>query len=74
MKLKIGIFNLDRIEANQWLAHKKYKTCNNSAFELAILWNNNVYFLNFDLLQNFDKSIDLKPIQPDIPNFIKEEK
>lgn len=67
-----GIFNLDRIEANQFMAYNRYKKCNNSAFELAILWSNNVYFLNFDLLQHFDKSIDLKLIQPDIPNFVEE--
>lgn len=66
---KNGIFDLSRIEANQWFAYKKNKKCNNSDFELAILWNNNVYFLNFDLLKNFDKSIDLKLIQPDIVNF-----
>ena len=64
-----GRFDLNRIEANQWLSHKKYKECNNSAFELAVLWNGSVYFINFDLLKNFDKSIDLKLIQPDIVNF-----
>ena len=66
---KTGLFNLNRIEQNQWLAYDKLKQCHNSNMILAILWNNNVYFINFDLLQFFNKSIDLKLIQPNIKNW-----
>ena len=67
---KSGIFNFSRIEANQFLAHKKFAE-HNSNFIIAIFWNNNVYFINFDLLQFFDKSIDLKTIEPNIKNFME---
>lgn len=66
LESKTGIFNLSRIEANQWLAYKKLKECNNSNMVVAISWNKNIYFINFDLLQFFDKSIDLKKIEPNI--------
>ena len=61
---KSGIFNLNRIEANQIQAYKRLKLTNNSNMIIAILWNDNVYFVNFDLLQFFDKSIDLKKLEP----------
>lgn len=41
---------------------------------LAILWNNNVYFIDFGLLQFYNKSIDLKQFTPNIVDFYKEDK
>ena len=67
---KTGIFNLNRLEANQWLAYKHLKETHNSNMIVAIKWDNKVYFINFDLLQFFDKSIDLKKIEPNIINFL----
>ena len=64
-----GKFPLSRIESNQWLAYKKLKECHNSNMTLAIYWNNNIYFVNFDLLQFFNKSIDLKTLEPNIKNW-----
>lgn len=69
---KTGIFNLSRLEANQFLAYKKFKEKNNTNMIVAIKWDNKVYFINFDLLQFFDKSIDLKKIEPNIINFFGE--
>lgn len=63
---KTGVFNTDRIEANQILAYKRFKECRNHNFILAIKWNDNVYFINFDLLEYYGKSIDLKKIEPNI--------
>lgn len=63
---KNGIFNIDRIEENQLLAYNRFLECRNHNFILAILWNNNVYFVNFDLLEYYKKSIDLKQIEPNI--------
>ena len=63
---KTGRFSLSRIEQNQWLAYKKLQECNNSNMIIAILWNDNVYFINFDLLNYFDKSINLNKIEPNI--------
>ncbi len=64
LESKSGIFNLNRIEANQIQAYKRLKLTDNSNMVLAICWNDNVYYINFDLLQFFDKSIDLKKIEP----------
>ena len=74
MKQKIGLFSLDRIEQNQSLAYKAFKECSNTNMILAILWNNNVYFVDFGLLQFYDKSIDLKQFTPNIKKFYKEDK
>lgn len=57
---KSGLFPVDRIEENQRLAYKKFKKCGNENFFLAILWNNDVYFIPmFDILFE-EKSVDLK--------------
>ena len=57
---KNGLFDINRIEENQRLAYKRFKKCGNENFFLAILWNNNVYFIPmFDILFE-EKSIDLK--------------
>ena len=66
---KSGKFPLSRIESNQWLAYKKLKECHNSNMVLSILWDNKIYFVNFDLLQFFNKSIDLKTLEPNIKNW-----
>lgn len=68
---KSGIFNIDRVEENQLLAYKRFRECRNHNFILAISWNNNVYFINFDLLEYYKKSIDLKQIEPNIKGFKK---
>lgn len=69
---KTGIFNFNRIEANQFLAYRSFKAKKNTNMIIAIKWDNKVYFINFDLLQFFDKSIDLKKIEPNIINFFEE--
>ena len=61
-----GLFNFERLEANQWKAYKKFKEKHNTNMIIAIKWNDKIYFINFDLLQFFDKSIDLKKIEPNI--------
>ena len=66
---KSGRFDLDRIEANQSLAYKTYRECGNTNFVVAILWNDNVYFLDFSILQFYDKSIPLSKLQPSIKNW-----
>lgn len=38
---------------------------------LMILWNNNVYKIDFGLLKYYDKSIDLKKLKPTITNWNK---
>jgi Holliday junction resolvase len=68
---KNGIFNIDRVEENQLLAYKRFLECRNHNFVLAILWNDNVYIVNFDLLEYYKKSIDLKKIEPNIKNWSK---
>jgi hypothetical protein len=67
--LKIGLFPLSRIESNQYLAYKTFFECNNTNMVLMILWNNNVYQIDFGLLKYYDKSIDLKKIEPNITNW-----
>ena len=36
---------------------------------LAILWNDSVFFVDFGLLQFYDKSIPLKELTPNIINW-----
>lgn len=50
---------------NQHLAYKKFRACNNTNFVLAIKWNEKVYFIDFGLIQFYNKSIDLKKIDSD---------
>lgn len=71
---KNGIFPLSRIESNQLHSYEKFKECGNSNFGLAILWNNNVYIIDFFLLQFFEKSINLKNVEPNIKDWDKEMK
>ena len=66
---KNGLFPISRIESNQIHAYEKCKKCGNNNFILAILWNNNVYFIDFGLLNYYNKSIDLKKFKPNIINF-----
>lgn len=68
---KSGRFDLERIEANQSLAYKAYRECGNTNFIVAILWNNKIYFLDFSILQFYDKSVPLSKIQPSIENWSK---
>lgn len=69
LESKSGRFDLNRIEQNQWLAYRKLRQCNSSNMVIAILWNNNVYFINFDLLGYFDKNINLNKIEPNIKDW-----
>ena len=66
-----GRFPLSRIEANQTLSYKAFKECGNSNYILAIRWGNNVYFIDFGLVQFYDKSIPLKDLDPTITNWNK---
>lgn len=65
---KSGRFPLSRIEANQHLAYKRARACGNDNFILAIYWEEHgIYFIDFGILQFFDKHIDLSKIDPTIP-------
>ena len=66
-----GRFPLSRIEANQTLSYEAFKECSNSNFILAIRWGDNVYFIDFGLVQFYDKSIPLKDLDPTITNWNK---
>ena len=66
-----GRFPLSRIEMNQTLSYKAFKECGNSNFVLAIRWGDNVYFVDFGLVQFYDKSIPLKDLDPTITNWNK---
>lgn len=57
---KNGLFPIDRIEQNQVLAYKRYKKCGNDNFFLAILWQDNIYFIPMSDILFECKSIDLK--------------
>lgn len=68
---KNGLFPLSRIEENQRLAFQKLRKCRNNEtiFSLAILWNNDLYYIDFDDIDFNAKSIDLKQIEPIERNF-----
>lgn len=68
---KNGLFPLSRVEENQRLAFKRFRECQNtkSTFALAILWNDDVYFVDFDNIDFTQKSIDLKKLFPFIRGF-----
>lgn len=66
---KSGTFTLDRIEANQSLAYKTYRECGNTNFIVAILWNDNVYFIDFCILQFYKKSVPISKLEPNITNW-----
>ena len=68
---KNGLFPLSRVEENQRLAFKRFRKCQNvkSTFALAILWNDDVYFVDFDNIDFTQKSIDLKKLFPFIRGF-----
>lgn len=63
---KNGLFPTSRIEENQVLAFKRLRKCCNrsTVFALAILWNNDIYIVDFDDINFNDKSIDLRQIRP----------
>lgn len=63
---KNGLFPISRIEENQRLAYERVRECRNpeTIFSLAILWNNNLYYIDFDDIDFNKKSIDLKEISP----------
>lgn len=58
---KSGTFNLDRVEQNQFFSMKKFNRCGNYNYFLAILYQNNVYFvlLTKKLLEE-NKTINMK--------------
>lgn len=62
-------FPLSRIEANQLLSYKAFKECSNTNMILVIKNFNNIYFIDFGLLQFYDKSIPLKKLKPTITNW-----
>ncbi len=58
---KTSRFPIHRIEENQRLAYDRFKKFNNhSDFSLAILWKNNLYYIEFDTIDFNAKSIDMK--------------
>ena len=56
---KTHIFQLRRIEENQWQAYKKYKKCGNNDFVLAVKYNKKIYLIPLDIIDKNKKSIDL---------------
>lgn len=68
---KNGLFPINRIEENQRLSFEKVRKCRNhtTIFALAIIWNNNLYFIDFDDINFEDKSIDLKKYGPYLEGF-----
>lgn len=68
---KNGLFPISRIEENQRLAFERLRETENygTDFALAILWNNNIYYIYFDHIDFNKKSIDLKKIYPTWRNF-----
>ena len=68
---KNGLFPISRIEENQRLAYERVRECRNpeTIFSLSILWNNNLYYVDFDDIDFNKKSIDLKEISPYKENF-----
>lgn len=71
---KNGLFPISRIEENQRLAFQRLRKCRNheTDFSLVILWNNNIYMVDFDDINFEDKSIDLKKMQPIGENFYED--
>lgn len=71
---KSGLFPISRIEENQRLAYERIRECGNpeTIFSLAILWNNNLYYIDFDDIDFNKKSIDLKEISPHKKGFYDE--
>lgn len=72
---KNGLFPISRIEENQRLAYEKVRTCRNpqTIFALAILWNNDLYIVDFDDIDFDKKSIDLKKQGPYKERFYDED-
>lgn len=68
---KNGLFPLSRVEENQRLAFERLRECrnHNTIFALAILWNNDIYFIDFDNIDFTQKSIDLKELHSFIRGF-----
>lgn len=62
-------FPINRLEMNQLLSYKRFCECNNTNFIIAIKNKNNVYFIDFGLLQFYKKSIPLNKIEPNIKNW-----
>lgn len=56
---KNHIFQLRRIEENQWQAYRKFKKCGNNDFVLAIKYNRKIYIIPLDIINKDKKSIDL---------------
>ena len=57
---KSGTFDLNRVEQNQVFSMRKFNKCGNYNYFLAILYQNNVYFvlLTKELLEN-NKTINV---------------
>jgi len=56
---KSHIFQISRIEQNQWLAYEKYKKCGNNDFVLAVKYNEKIFIIPLDIIDKDKKSIDL---------------
>lgn len=71
---KNGLFPISRIEENQRLAFQKLRKCRNheTPFSLSILWQNNIYIVDFDDIDFSQKSIDLKDIYPNVEGFYED--
>lgn len=71
---KNGLFPISRIEENQRLAFERLRDCKNheTDFALAILWNNDIYYVFFDDIDFNKKSIDLKTLYPSWRNFYED--
>lgn len=49
------IFRLSRLEDNQRLAFQKWKSCGNSFAMLAVLYDGDVYMIDYDVLAKYGK-------------------
>lgn len=57
------LFSISRIEENQRRAFEKYRKCGNTAFILAIKYNNRIYEIDMNTIDFTQKSIDLGDIE-----------
>lgn len=71
LEKKNGLFPISRIEENQILAYEKIRATRNpkTIFSLIIIWNNDLYCVDFDDIDFNSKSINLKLEKPFLIDF-----
>lgn len=71
LKNETGNFTLERLEENQILCFNKLKECGYRNYALAILYNNDVYFVPLIDVDLKSKSINVKNFPIIFENFYK---